>query len=194
MSALGNHSIQLCQTKASLDQLKTKNSHLFFIDMEQPHLCHYAIIDKNINYNITLSDVDALITKRDDVVLIVRSADCLPILISSSIGMLAIHAGRKSTELGITKKICDYLVKYNAKQIDIFFGPHICKACYEIDKKEALFYDLSYNNKKQLNINYSSLKESSICTLCEPNKTFYSHRRGDIDRFYSIISKNSLML
>lgn len=191
--SLGNHVIQLCQTKENLEFLKTKNSHLCFIEMEQPHLSDYAIIDGNIKSNTTKPNVDALITNRNNTALVVRSADCLPILISCSIGMLAIHAGRKSTQLGITKKICDYLNKSNAEQIDIFFGPHICKNCYEIDKKKSIFYDLANKNKKQLSIRYNTLQESSICTCCNTNKTFYSHRRGDTNRFYSIISKSTLI-
>ena len=185
---LGNHTIQLCLNRESLILLKKANPELSFIEMEQPHLSEFKYL--NTTTTSLIKGVDALISKREDIALVVRSADCLPILISTSTGYFAaIHAGRKSTELNISKKTSQFLSKQTHKAT-IFLGPHICKTCYEVEPNTHKTFDLASENKKQICLKSVTYVNSFSCTYCSQDTLFFSHRRGSKERFFSVIAKH----
>lgn len=144
----------------------------------------------------TVPNRDALITTRKDVVLTVKSADCLPILIYHPKGIVSgIHAGRKGIELGIVARVLQVLkTKYGVDSgFYIWFGPSICADCYQIDRERDLHYDLIGNSTRQLK---SILKESdyhlriaSFCTVCH-NELFFSYRKegAAVGRTISLIA------
>ncbi len=157
--------------------------------MEQVHSDGVKILDPNKHQKqfllgsfTVIKGVDGLIVKKKNVGLVVKHADCLPILIAHPSGVIAaIHAGRKGTEKRIFLKTLSLLVeKFNlTKDLNIWFGPRICKNCYQIDRETDLHYDLVEKNLKQLELllkpNQYDLMIYPSCTFCD--RRFYSYRR-----------------
>ena len=155
------------------------------IEMAQPHDNQLAIISERPSASITLPDVDAVATSLSDITLIVRTADCLPILIYHPLPVIvAIHAGRKGTENNITLHTLSTLTKHipDPTPYKIWFGPAICAPCYEIDPIKKIHFDLIQENKKQVHAalptkNFT-IYESKWCTACH-NEQFYSYRKNN---------------
>lgn len=79
---------------------------------------------------------DALVTERPGVGLMIRVADCVPILLVGSgtdgpvIG--AVHAGRKGVALDITTRTVERMRALGASSLRAWVGPHVCGGCYEV--------------------------------------------------------------
>jgi YfiH family protein len=68
------------------------------------------------------------------VALLVRAADCVPVLLADpDAGVVgAAHAGRKGLVEGIVPATIDRMRSLGASQIVAWVGPHICGRCYEV--------------------------------------------------------------
>jgi polyphenol oxidase len=77
---------------------------------------------------------DALVTDRPDVVLMVRVADCVPVLLADpAAGVVgAAHAGRQGLVEEVVTACVARMRDLGAGQIEAWVGPHICGACYEV--------------------------------------------------------------
>ena len=77
---------------------------------------------------------DALVSDRPDLVLMVRVADCVPVLLADPDGGVigAAHAGRQGLADGVVTACVEQMRQVGAKQISAWIGPHICGRCYEI--------------------------------------------------------------
>lgn len=85
-------------------------------------------------------EYDAMITDVPDLVLGIRTADCLPILMvdPSRKVIAAVHAGRAGTALRITPKVLKVMEEAfgcSPRDLRIAFGPSIGSCCYEIDER-----------------------------------------------------------
>ncbi|RAP33943.1 hypothetical protein DID77_02200 [Candidatus Marinamargulisbacteria bacterium SCGC AG-439-L15] len=187
--------------KPSLEEVYQSigHSNTRFVRMTQVHGNQATWIDKSHlsepGESIEIKDTDALITQEKDVLLSVKTADCLPILIAHPNGVVAcIHAGRAGTEAKITSKTLDLIQQKTglSKGFYIWLGPAICKACYEIDATQKKHYDLLAKNLDQLSelSSHSHIIKSNRCTACEHDR-FFSYRKGDaVNRNYSLIKLN----
>jgi len=77
---------------------------------------------------------DALVTDRTDVVLMVRVADCVPVLLADPrTGVVgAAHAGRNGVRDGVVTACVEALGDLGAGDLTAWVGPHICGRCYEV--------------------------------------------------------------
>ena len=77
---------------------------------------------------------DALVTARTDLVLMVRVADCVPVLLADpDVGVIgAAHAGRKGVATGVVGACVERMGELGARSIAAWVGPHICGRCYEV--------------------------------------------------------------
>ncbi len=77
---------------------------------------------------------DAVVTDRPDVVLMVRVADCVPVLLADpEAGVIgAAHAGRVGMAAGVVTACVDRMRSLGASEISAWLGPHICGRCYEV--------------------------------------------------------------
>ena len=77
---------------------------------------------------------DALATREVDVVLMVRAADCVPVLFHApEIGAVAAaHCGRPGLQLGIVPRTVEKLRAWGDTSIYAWIGPHVCGDCYEV--------------------------------------------------------------
>jgi polyphenol oxidase len=80
---------------------------------------------------------DALVTDRPDVVLMVRAADCVPVLLADpGAGVVgAVHAGRQGLVEDVVTACVERMRELGAAQIRAWVGPHICGACYEVPEE-----------------------------------------------------------
>ena len=158
--------------------------HYPIIKMKQIHSEKIKIISiKPTTFLTTIPNVDGLITTQPNVTLAVKMADCMPIVIYHPNKILCVlHAGRKGTDLLILKKAIIKLKQLSNSNTNftIWFGPHICNNCYEIDSKKNIHYSLFKKNihqlKQELSLTRNTLTISNVCTKC--NDTYYSYR-GD---------------
>jgi purine-nucleoside/S-methyl-5'-thioadenosine phosphorylase / adenosine deaminase len=77
---------------------------------------------------------DALVTDRPDAVLMVRVADCVPVLLADpDAGVIgAAHAGRNGVALGVVAACVEEMRRLGARAVSAWVGPHICGRCYEV--------------------------------------------------------------
>jgi copper oxidase (laccase) domain-containing protein len=148
--------------------------------MEQVHQSNFAIVSDNQTTHHP--DVDALITTVPDLTLAVKHADCLPILIYHPRGVIAaIHAGRRSTQQQITKKVLKHLRTHFTLSgpLYVWFGPAICTSCHTTNEAKTLNYDLQRENRLQAESIFPQddllITVSPQCTVHDTN-CFYSYR------------------
>ncbi|MBU0974215.1 polyphenol oxidase family protein [Patescibacteria group bacterium] len=137
-----------------------------YVGMEQTHSENFIEIFEVEKNKQVIPNVDALITAKKNILLAVKTADCLPILIhwknpQEKDVIAAIHSGRAGTEKKILTKVLNYLkIKYGASEtpknksqeskLTIWLGPAICNKCYQINKESNLHYDLYQKNIDQI--------------------------------------------
>ncbi|MBP9819186.1 polyphenol oxidase family protein [Candidatus Woesebacteria bacterium] len=133
----------------------------------------------------TYRAVDGLISNYPSHCLVIRHADCLPIVFWHPDGYFgALHAGRKSTE----HKIVGAALEIIARETEVenisrfWFGPAICQPCYQIEKSSDTHYNLVRENRQQLekffhsrNLNSPTITMTDQCTSCGTD-SFYSYR------------------
>ncbi len=140
---------------------------------------------------------DALVTKTSGLCVMVRTADCVPLLFYDPVKKVigAAHAGWRGTSLKIAQKTVQAMVRLGSKPKDIKvgIGPSIGPCCYEVKKDVAVifplyickgnryFVDLKRENKDQLieaGVPKSNIEVSGICTK-DNCKTFFSSRASN---------------
>ena len=150
------------------------------------------------------SGVDGLVTCESDILLSIRTADCVPVLLFDKERTVcgAVHAGWRGTVCGITKNAISLMEEKGAKRENIIaaIGPCIGKCCYEVSsdvfnefvsasKEYSCFFepigdkfmlDLTKANEfilKEAGILDENISCADICTKCN-EADFFSHRRS----------------
>ena len=139
---------------------------------------------------------DALITRAPGIALAVMVADCIPLLLSSSTVVGAVHVGRRGLMNSVAVKAVDAMRKLGADQIHAQLGPSICGLCYEVPQeladevvaKHPAASSLTNNLTPALDLpraliadlvaNGVTYEASTICTL--ENDEYFSYRRHNI--------------
>jgi YfiH family protein len=77
---------------------------------------------------------DALVTSRRGLGLMIRVADCVPVLLADPVAGVvgAVHSGRIGTTLDVTGKTVARMRALGAGEITAWVGPHVCGRCYEV--------------------------------------------------------------
>ena len=73
-------------------------------------------------------------TRQPGVVLMVRAADCVPVLlVDAEAGVVgAAHCGRPGLLAGVVPQAVRAMHDLGATAITAWVGPHVCGACYEV--------------------------------------------------------------
>lgn len=148
---------------------------------------------------------DALVTDQVDVLLTIRTADCVPVLIHDSKRQVvaALHAGWRGAVAGLIPKIIALLQERftcEVGSLQIGIGPSIGSCCYEVDEAvlaplrkgfprwRSVVWDrgrgkalLSLQGLVRGQARAAGVREDAIhlvriCTACQP-RLFYSYRR-----------------
>ncbi len=77
---------------------------------------------------------DALVTQAVDLTLLVRAADCVPVILADpEAGVVgAVHAGRQGLLAGVATAAVTALRELGARRVTAWLGPRICGGCYEV--------------------------------------------------------------
>lgn len=77
---------------------------------------------------------DGLVTDEVGVALVVRVADCVPVLLADvDAGVVgAAHAGRRGVEVDVVGRTVTELRALGARDLRAWVGPHVCGRCYEV--------------------------------------------------------------
>jgi len=151
-------------------------------------------------------EADALLTYTPDLAVLVRVADCVPIVLATeerdSVGV--VHAGRKGLVAGVAPAAAQILLDRGKGQVTAWVGPHICGRCYELDADTAAEVaaavpsaasttwtgtpsaDLGAGVTEQLEKLGVAVHHLGGCTL--EDDRFYSYRRnGTVQRQGSLV-------
>lgn len=146
---------------------------------------------------------DAAVTAASDAVLAVRTADCAPLALVATEGVVAaVHAGWRGLAAGVVEEATAVVRRLGGRQIRAFVGPCIHPECYEfgrrpLDDLAARFghavvsrtawgtaaLDIPAAVRAALaSAGITDVIEADRCTACEAD-SWYSHRaRGETDR------------
>jgi len=141
---------------------------------------------------------DGLYTEKHGKILCVKTADCVPILISTGKGIAVIHAGWKGLSKDILSSFFNYF-KHSTIDTKVTIGPHARRCCYEVTeemnevfptyvyKKKSIYsLDMAHFVTDYLNKINIKFEDTGICTICDED--YHSYRRdGTKKRQYSFI-------
>ncbi len=131
-------------------ELKTKNTLIFFgkkdcslenlkqhyknIEFRTVHQTHSDIIIQSLRESESIQ-ADAHYTQEMNVGLVVKTADCIPLMIHvpSQNKILAIHAGWRGVENQITLKALRQMQLDSNQEVFAYIGPHILQKSFEVD-------------------------------------------------------------
>jgi YfiH family protein len=177
------------------------------------HICRASDSGAGFDTHPQISDCDALVTNLINQFLIIRTADCTPVLFydknTQAIG--AAHSGREGTRKNIAQCLIKVLQEtYNANlhDIQVWIGAGICKTHYQVSptiwqefakscnldylqivESEAPFLDIQNVILQQLlhaGISLDNIKQNDICTF-ESMSHFSFRRDGTHNRQINII-------
>ena len=188
-----------------LDELKLNK----YYESKQIHSDIVNIIDDKYINN---TEGDALITNKIGIPLIIKVADCVPILLYDKENKVIalVHSGWKGTLKDITNKTIEVMInKFNSKpqNINAYIYPSIRICHFEVEedvyslfkdkiknidkytiKKDIKYYiDLQSIIKDNLiNIGITNITDINICTYCN-NNLYHSYR-------YNHTNKRNILL
>ncbi len=142
---------------------------------------------------------DAAVTRTPNIICSVRTADCLPILVTNQQGreVAAIHAGWKGLAAGVIEATFKKMYS-EGKDCIAWIGPAICGQCYEVGPEFPLpkeyrdghyFANLPQIAEKILqDLGVTQICQSSICTMEEERCCSYRRQNGSDQRMITAIS------
>ncbi|HKT34922.1 MAG TPA: peptidoglycan editing factor PgeF [Nitrospira sp.] len=148
---------------------------------------------------------DALITDQPGVTVVVRTADCVPILVYDRLrkAVAAVHAGWRGALAGIVPKTIELMVTrfgIQATDLRVSIGPSAGPCCYEVDaavleplrraredwasllrehhagKPRLDLRTLVRRQVAEIGMPEKQITIVNVCTICHP-ALFYSYRR-----------------
>ncbi|MCA9472316.1 MAG: peptidoglycan editing factor PgeF [Nitrospirales bacterium] len=153
---------------------------------------------------------DALVTSCSDVLLVVRTADCVPVLMADveRNAVAAVHAGWRGTVAGIVRQTIRVMTEQYGTEpsnLRVAIGPSIGMCCFEVDRPvidpikeqwadacEVLkptspthaMVDLKKLIGYQLieaGVSAASISQSTHCTNCDATRYFSYRREGRVN-------------
>jgi len=103
--------------------------------MHQVHGADVEVVDATFLKSLgSPPPSDGLVSTTPGVVLMVRAADCVPVLLADvATGVIgAAHAGRPGMVAGIVPATVHRMRSLGAEKIVAWVGPHVCGSCYEV--------------------------------------------------------------
>lgn len=176
-------------------------ANLFFLDQEHGDEVVEAA-EPNSDTDYVFATADALTTCRERLCLVVRTADCVPVIITDASARCAaaVHSGWKSTEKRITVKAARLLCeRYGAsyENMKVYVLPAVSLDSYQVGddfeqkfpgaterQEDGLHADLPKAIVQSLiaeGIPAENISQTGLCTVKE-NERFFSHRKGDKGR------------
>lgn len=95
-------------------------------------------------------ECDGLFTKEKNIFVGVKTADCVPLIVSNKNFVGAIHCGWRGLAKGILENMKNLILKGNSsfEKCNFFLGPSICKNCYEVKEDVGNFFPPHFKEGK----------------------------------------------
>jgi YfiH family protein len=144
-----------------------------------------------------LAEADAQLTDRLDLTPLVLVADCVPLIMSASGAVGAVHCGWRGVAAGVVSRslarLCE-LASAGASEVAVALGPGIGRCCYEVGEEVADAFRAKSSNPhiveqgkldlalvirlelEQAGVDPGSIFDTGLCTSCHAD-LFFSHRR-----------------
>lgn len=144
-------------------------------------------------------EADALFTDHHDLWLAVKSADCVPVLLSCPQAVAVVHCGWRGLEAELLPKTIQLLMdEYQITTIDIHMhiGPHISWNNYMVEEKFKDLFDekhfkpagkkgytlmnlagIARSQAREMGMPEANIVDAGLCTFHEKD-LFHSHRRN----------------
>ena len=183
-----------------------RQGHAWLLSVKQVHGTDALIVDRPVTGSDRFEGGwDALITDQPGVTVVVRTADCVPVLLYDrrTNAVAAVHAGWRGALAGIVPKTIQAMAGrfgIEAGDLRVSIGPSAGPCCYEVDQSvleplrtrrrdwsEFLLNDRG--NKARLDLKALVRRQAAdggipsehitvvnVCTICHP-ALFYSYRR-----------------
>jgi YfiH family protein len=152
-----------------------------------------------------LPRADGLVSDVPGVALVVRVADCVPVLLADPArGVIgAVHAGRPGLVAGVVPATVSAMRELGAEDLVAWVGPHICGRCYEVpDTMRAdvaavvpeAFAETSWGTPAvdvgagvvaQLRTAGAEVLDAATCT--REDERLFSHRRHESGRLAGLV-------
>lgn len=141
----------------------------------------------------SVGEADALWTDVPGLLLVIRTADCVPVVIAGDGAVAAVHAGWRGLAEGVIAETIDAMTAYG--RLHAAVGPAICLQCYEVGEEvvaglshrtpEHVFVDRSGPRPHvdpaaaavaQLrSLGVETVERVDVCSRCDPR--LWSHRQ-----------------
>lgn len=194
-----------------LEKLGWPASNLNLVWAEQTFSSEVHICQKEDSGKV-IKNVDALISNIPGQVLVIFSADCVPLLLFDSQNRVVagIHGGRKCLTAGIIGRTIEKMASYfNSKpeNIKVGIGPHI-RVChywlkektfstlkktkfkkYFLKKEEKVFFDLTRLTFQELlkkGVEKENIEDCQICTYCHSENFYSARKQEEFPKIYSV--------
>ncbi len=174
--------------------------------MDQCHGSDVAVVDG-------VPDVppscDGVVTRSPDLALAVLVADCVPVLLSGTGGVVAaVHAGRPGMVAGVVPRTLEVMGGLGAGEVDAVVGPSVCGRCYEVPEEmrtdaarvQPVSATVSWTGTPALDVAagvVAQLHEAGVAVTWVPGCSreradLYSYRRdGMTGRFAGVVARRS---
>ena len=200
---IDNNLINIFSSNPIEDILKELNLNNYY-ELKQTHSDIINILDNNY-INNTIGD--AIITNIPNKPIIIKVADCIPILLYDKENkvLALVHSGWKGTIKNITSKTVNTMIeKFNSKPQNIYsyIYPSIKKCHFEVEEdvymqfkekiKDIDKYTTTKNNKYYIdmqsiikdnltNLGITNITDTNICTYCN-HHIYHSYRYNHTDK------------
>lgn len=107
------------------------------VRLSQYHGANVIVADQTTDMSDGVPAGDALVTATPGVALLVRVADCTPVVLADeSAGVVGVvHAGRRGMADGVTTATVAAMRDLGASSISAWIGPRACGDCYEVPEQ-----------------------------------------------------------
>ncbi|MDQ6524125.1 polyphenol oxidase family protein [Nocardioides sp. LHD-245] len=104
------------------------------VDFARLHQIHGADVVEVDGPGHGIPTADAQVTAARGLGLMVRVADCVPVVLAdAAAGVVGVaHAGRRGAELDVVTRTVERMRALGAVDMTAWVGPHICGRCYEV--------------------------------------------------------------
>ena len=181
-----------------LQHLQQRRQPVTAVAAEQVHGASLTIIGRR-DHTACVAGCDALLTRLAGVVLLVRSADCVPLLFADPsrrvVGIA--HAGWRGLAAGLPARVIaafHHAFGSRADDVRVAVGPAIRLCCYDVgaefsrhfgsfvqergDRRTCDLIGVAAQQLRQAGVRPAYITDTQHCTACEPQHWFSLRREG----------------
>jgi polyphenol oxidase len=175
--------------------------------LRQVHGAEVKVVTAENAAEVTGSEGDALVTTEPEIVLAVQTADCVPITLTTDVGIIGlVHAGWRGIEAGVIGRTIEAMGALGSVPDQVHLGPFIGGSCYEFGADDldrlarrfgdrirtstdagAAALDLAEMIRSAQNRPHRPRPGHGDCTACRPDRWFSHRARGERERMATVI-------